>query len=69
MFDTSFATNKKIAAAIYGKPRLFLWFVARDFTGKFHQKRSMLQPLLQGPYVVLEPQRKTSSNRYVILLG
>ena len=48
--------RKRIAAAIEGEPRLFSWLVARDFIGKIHHKRSMLQPLLPGPYVGFKPQ-------------
>ena len=48
--------RKRIAAAIEGEPRLFSWLVARVFTGKPYQKRSMLQQLLPGPYVGFEPQ-------------
>ena len=48
--------RKRIAAAIEGEPRLFSWLVARDFMGKTHQKRPLLQPPLPGPYVGFEPQ-------------
>ena len=62
--------RKRIAAAIYGESRLFPWLVARDFTGKSTKKRSMLQPLLPGPHVGLEPQEDDHlTGTYMIPLG
>ena len=38
--------------------RLSPWLVTRDFTSKFHQKGSMLQPFLPGPCVRFEAQKE-----------
>ena len=44
----------------HSPPRLFPWLVACDLAGKIHQNRSMLQPLLPGPYVGLNPKKSTT---------